>query len=174
MEAARRAGERQAAPLALGTRYLLLTAAATAIAAAATWQRVLEMTPAQRRQLVETVFASADGDGEAGEGSSAGFRVDGRAPAAFDEAAAPVMFAIRVFFAELSSSRLGAMVRSGFCGDLSVGKLTIWCLGGEVADRRALSVGDGVPRVPGARTRLLWRDSPPRTPGTSSSTLLFA
>lgn len=86
-------------------RYLLLTVAATAIAAAAAYQRVLEMTPAQRRQLVEIAQVGEESvDGK-------GFRVDGKGETmTVDENASPLLFALRVFVVELSSSRLSAMV----------------------------------------------------------------
>jgi hypothetical protein len=78
-------------------RYLLLTVAATAIAAGTAYQRVLDMTLAERRQLLEPAQVGDEGKAEASAGE--------------EDTHSPLLFALRVFIAELSSSRLGAMVR---------------------------------------------------------------
>lgn len=94
MEAARGA---DTASVVSSRRYLLLTVAATAIAAATAYQRVLDMTPAERRQLLEPAPVGDEGKAET--------------PTVEEDAHSPLLFTLRVFIAELSSSRLGAMVR---------------------------------------------------------------
>lgn len=138
-----------------GRRYLLLTVAATAIAAAATYQRVLEMTPAQRRLLLAPAVASDAAD-------PTDFRVDGRPESLMldDERTAPVMFALRVFFAELVNSRLSAMVSLGWWDVVAVVSHVMTLIGARVihldVDGGALPACGDVPRLPCDRPHLLW------------------
>lgn len=157
--------------LVTGRRYLLLSVLATAIAVASTYQRLLQLSPADWQQLLLEQQNDTDVAAGADAATVPTTNVEGGAEAAFGAANA---MTAGVFVTELMRSRVSAAVSDALCCFtvrvpwlLVRGSQRAMCFffSSNGADRDALLLGGHVPCVLGGCTRMLWRDSTRRDPG---------